>query len=662
MAYQYENLMSPFKIGNVEIKNRFCLAGMGNRCYDAKGGINDEGVNYFAHIAKGGFGLVMTGGWITDIDVDKKQLIDRISPSWHEKNFVLSCTELTDRVHSYGAKMFAQLSLGVGRNAGWKSASPNPAFWNPDQIVGELTVDEIKRKIEQEVECARRCKRAGFDGVEVHAMHYGYLLDQFALSLTNHRTDEYGGTLENRLRFAREVLEGIKQVCGEKYPVTIRLGLKSFATGLGKGHASLFGEDEAGRTIEEGVEICKLLESYGYDALNCDVGIYEAWYHQCPPMYTPKCSYVPLAAQAKQAVNIPVILSGRMNDPDLAEKAIAEGKIDAVSLGRAALADPEFPNKVAMGKVEKIRPCLSCCQCIASEFSIGGMLGCSVNPAITRELSYGIKKTDNPKKVVVVGGGISGMEAARTATLSGHSVTLLEESNVLGGNLIPASNHSFKEDLDMLNKWYQRELAELNVDVRFNTKATADVVKQLKPDVVLVATGSVPVSPKIPGYDHPKHAGCLDVLVGGRKVGDKVTIVGGGLTGVEMAIDYAMEGKKVSVVEALDDILSSGLPVPFMQDWMARDLLKHYKVDIYSGYKITEINDEGAVITSMKDEHDKKVIDADTVVMAVGFRSRPSLAKDLLGSGIKVYTIGDANRVGTVKTSIWDAYEVARDL
>lgn len=350
-----------------------------------------------------------------------------------------------------------------------------------------------------------------------------------------------------------------------------------------------------------------------------------------------------------------------MNDPDICEQAIADGRIDAVSIGRAALADPRYPNKVASGKLESIRPCLSCCQCIGTELRLGTHFGCAVNPAISRELSYGIKRTCEPKKVAVIGGGVSGMEAALTAKLSGHDVVLFEASDKLGGNLIPASQHSFKEDMRMLNEWFQRELKEKGVDVRLNTPAGVDMIKQLGADVVLEAIGSVPVTPRIPGIDHPKSASCLDVLIGGRETGGEVVIVGGGLTGVEMAIEYGMEGKKVTVVEALDDILSSGMPVPLMQDMMIRDLIKYYKVDVLTGNRIVEVNDDGAVVESTSSGQ-RICVHADTVVMAIGFRPRKSMAGDFLGSGIEVHTIGDANRVGSVMTSIWDAYEIARDL
>ena len=659
---RYEHLLSPYQIGKVKIKNRFVVCAMGNQQYNAKGGFTPEGIQYFTEFAKGGFGLVTTNGLAVDNVVDDNTMLDRLLPTGHRKNFIVSSTELTERVHSHGGRIFVQLSLGVGRNSRFKSASPNPFFFNPDKIAGELTKEEIQKKLDCLAEAAERSQFAGFDGIQIHALHYGYLLDQFALSLTNHRTDEYGGALENRLRFTREALETVKKTCGKDFPVTMKLGLKSFVTGLGKGHASLTGENEAGRTIEEGVEICRYLEEFGFDGLECDFGIYEAWYHQTPPMYTPKCAYLPLLEQAKAAVSIPVIGCERMNDFDMAEKAIAEGKIDAIGLGRPALADPHLPRKIAMGKPESIRPCLACCQCIGTELRVGGYAGCAVNPAVNRGCHYEIKKACEPKKVVVVGGGVSGMEAALTAKISGHDVTLLEAGDRLGGNLIAAGNHSFKGDIRDLNRWFQRELEARKVDIRTNTKATPETVQELGADIVLEAVGSSVIMPGIEGIHHEKCLSCMDVLEGGAEVGEKIVVVGGGLTGVEMAIDYAMEGKNVTVVEALDDILSSGAPVPMMQDMMIRDLLKHYKVDVRTGYAISKVCDEGAVITSRKDPADVVTLEADTVVMAIGFRPRASMQKDLYGTGIEVHTIGDANRVGTIKSSIWDAYEVARDL
>lgn len=663
---KYENIFSPFKIGSVQIKNRLIVAPMGgmSNMFDAKGCITAEGIDLYVSFAKGGFGMITTGSLATDMIVDDNKMVDRLMPTGHRNNFISSCTALTDRVHAYGTKIFAQISLGVGRNGRFKSPSPTPSFFNPGFVAGELTKEEIKIKIDQLAEAALICKTAGFDGVEIHSIHWGYLLDQFALALTNQRTDEYGGSLENRLRVAKEILDAIRAKCGPRFAVTMRVGLKSYITGIGTryGFASLDGSDEAGRTLEEGIEICKLLESFGYDGLSTDVGQYESFYHACPPMYVPKCSYIDLAAEAKKAVNIPLFLAGRMQDFPVLDQAIADGKLDAACFARQALADPAFPKKLLMNKEETVRPCLACNQCIGSEFTQGGCIGCTVNPSAGRAVSYGLQKARDPKKVAVVGGGVAGMEAALVAKECGHEVTLFEAKDRLGGNIIAAGNHTFKDDVRALNTWFEKQLYAKGIDVKMNTTATPEMVEELGADVVILGLGSTVFMPKIEGIDHAKTLSCMDVLEDNAPVGNKVVIVGGGLTGIELALHYGEEGRDVTVVEALPDIMSSGPAVPLMQDMMARDLLKKYGVKLCTGWGISAVNDEGAVILNMADKSETKVLDADTVIMAIGFRPRQNMEAAYMEKGIEAYTIGDANAVGSIKTAIWAAYEVARSL
>lgn len=661
MHMQFNNLFTPLRIGNLTLKNRFILAPLGMHMFDARGGINEEGANYYAQMAKGGFGLIMTGSLITDTKVDKNSSLERFSPNWNYKNFIATCVPMNERIHSYGAKIFAQISAGSGGNGAHKSASELPTFFNPEYKTAALTVDEIKKKTEMLILGAEKCKKAEFDGVDIHALHWGYLLDEFAMSITNKRDDEYGGTLENRLRFPKEIIQGIKQICGSDFPVSVRVGLKSYIKGLGMNKASLTGNKEAGRTLEEGLEVCKLLEFYGYDALNVDVGVYGSFYHACPPIYMPKGHYLPLAAEAKKAVNIPVILSNRMNDPIMAEKAIAREEIDGVVIGRPALADPFFPNKVAKGKVEEIRPCIACNECIKYLLKNGAAVGCAVNPAITRELSYGITKAVYRKTVIVVGGGISGMEAARVAKMSGHDVTLYEACDKLGGSLIPAGGHSFKKEMRELNDWYQRELKDLGVPVILNSTVSVDMLKHSGADTAILAVGSIPVIPEIPGIDNPKCVSCVDVLLRKKPVGQNVIVAGGGLVGCEIAIECAMKEKSVIIVEALDEILVAGPEIPLMNSMMIKDLIKYYKIDVHLGCTVTSINDNGVVVASLGGNNIQE-IPTDTVVLAFGFKPAPSMLRDLYGSGIDVYQTGDCNRVGNVMTAIWDAYEVARSI
>ncbi|MDK2866972.1 MAG: 2-enoate reductase [Clostridiales bacterium] len=660
MGKQYNNLFSPYQIGKLKIKNRFCVAPMGFFPYTASGALPDEAANYLVERAKGGFGLIFTGAINGDIEIDPYNPLDTASPLFHRGNYIRSFLYTNDRIHAYGAKSFCQITMGLGRNyPGLKSPSDVITWADPSQHAPVLTKDEMKRKIEQMIESAAVVKAAGFDGMEVHAMHWGYLLDQIAMSISNHRSDEYGGSLENRLRAAKEIVQGIKQVCGTDFPVVMRLGLKSYITGLGNNKSSLTGENEAGRTLEEGLEICKLLEVYGYDALNVDVGVYESFYQACPPMYMPKGHVIPVAAEAKKVVKIPILTASRMDDPEMCEFAIAEGKTDGVVLGRASLADPHYPRKIESGKEDSIRPCIACNQGCIFPAITGGAPTCAVNPAMSRELTYGIEKTMKAKKVIVVGGGVAGMEVARTATIRGHEVTLYEATDKLGGNLIPAGAHDFKNDVQRLNNWYQRELKDLAVPVYLNTQVTVDMLKEMEADAVVLAVGSAPVMPKIAGIDNA--VTCVDAIMNGKEVGQNVVVVGGGLVGCEIALEYAMDGKKVTVVEAKDSILSAGDPVPVMNSMMLTDLMNKYNVAIRTGHKIEEVNDAGAVITSVEDGSES-FISADTVIIAVGFKSMNSMAQDIYGTYLEIYEIGDGREVGNIKTSIGDAYEVARGL
>ena len=530
-------------------------------------------------------------------------------------------------------------------------------FHHPGEVSPELTHDQIKSKIESVIKAAKVAQDSGFAGVEVHSIHWGYLLDQFALSMMNHRTDEYGGSLENRLRAAKEILEGIKQECGGNYPVSMRLGLKTFVKDFEK--ATLTGEEEAGRTLEEGIQIAKLLESYGYDCLSVDTGTYDSFYYACPPMYMPKGYLVEMAAKAKAAVKIPILAGGRMNDPDIAERAIAEGKIDAVVMGRAALADPEYPNKALTGHTERIRPCIACNQGCITRLQQGKQPSCAVNPGAMREIRFAMRPAMQPQKVVVVGGGVAGMEAARVAAMRGHKVSLYEKNEKLGGNLIPGGSHSFKKEVRDLNAWYQNELRLLPVDIHTGEAVTAKQLKDMEADVIVLAAGSIPVMPKVPGIEDPKVLGCMDAFAHPEKVGQKVIVIGGGLAGCEMALDYAREGKEVTVVEALPKILSAGIPNPVPNGQMIPDLFEYYHVNVLEGHRLSAIEDGKAVLDC---GGQKKELEADSIVIAVGFRPARSMAQELRENGSVVYEIGDGQQVSTILHAVWDGYEVGNNI
>ncbi|WP_286082524.1 oxidoreductase [Parablautia intestinalis] len=654
----YEYLGKPLEIGRLTIKNRFCMAPIGGGQHHLPGGgLKDETIQYFAERAKGGFGLIFTGAIAADGTVDP---YTGVGPTilQNPDAFKMTATELNERAGAYGTKIFAQITMGLGRNyPNLPAPSSVHVFRHPGEVSPELSRDQIKSKIESIVKASKIAKDSGFSGVEVHSIHWGYLLDQFALSMMNHRTDEYGGRLENRLRAAKEILEGIKQECGSDFPVSMRLGLKTFVKGFEQ--ASLTGEEEIGRTLEEGIEIAKLLESYGYDCLNVDTGIYDSFYYACPPMYMPKGYLVELAAKAKEAVNIPILAGGRMNEADIAENAIRHGKIDAVVLGRAALADPEYPNKVLTGHTEKIRPCIACNQGCITRLQQGKQPTCAVNPAAMREVRYALRPCVQPKKVVVVGGGVAGMEAARTAAMRGHKVSLYEKNESLGGNLIPGGSHSFKKEVRELNAWYQNELKALPVEIHTGESVTAGQLRDMDADVIILAAGSVPIMPKMPGIDDKKVIGCMEALAHPEKVGQKVMVIGGGLVGCEMALEYAQDGKEVTVVEALPKILSAGIPSPIPNGQMIPDLFEHHHVAVLEGHRLSAV-EEGRII--LESGGQKKALDADSVVIAVGFRPVPSMAQELQGCGAAVYEIGDGQKVSTILHAVWDGYEVGNNI
>jgi len=654
MNNRYKHSFTPYKIGNVEIKNRYTVGPMGGIPFTAKGTYSEDAHHFFIECAKGGFGLLFTNSLASDFTIDSYGPLDRLIPRYNAQGFITDCTFMNERIHSHGTKIFCEITMGPGRNATGKTApSEIPYFFAPDRKAHALTKEEIKQKIGYLIETAVIAKKAGFDGVDVHAMHWGYLLDSFGMTITNLRDDEYGGSLENRLRVAKEIVEGIKASCGKDFPVSIRLSLKSYLISFNKG--SFTGEEENGRTLEEALDICKLLESYGYDALSTDVGTYESFYHACPPSYLPKGNYIPLAAEAKKVVSIPILLAGRMNDPDICEQAIADGKIDAVVLARAALADPYYALKVEKNEIEKIRPCLSCnLGCIGRTFT-NGAVSCAVNPQAMRGASYGLDWTIEPKKVMIVGGGVAGMEAARTAAQRGHDVSLYETSDHLGGNLLPAGAHTFKQPILELNDWYKRELEELKIAVHLETKVTPELVRQVKPDAVILATGSRPFMPAIPGVE--KSLSSIDALNKSTKIGKKVLVIGGGLVGCEIAMDEAMKGREVTVVEVLDSILSAGEPIPFMNKMCIEEMIDYYHIKVMTATKVKEITDSGARLETVDGEME---LEADTVITAAGFCPVPSMAEELDDNGVAVYAVGDGRKVGSIMTAVWDSYEIAR--
>ncbi len=673
-------LFTPWKIGNCEIKNRIVMTSMGGTDIFGWMEINHfdkEAAKFLLDKANHDVGLIlpgcqpvynpMLGQWLHK----KKSMYKKLKP-------------FMDEVHKSGAKLFVQLTAGFGRSFTISpmmeklytnrflrllskpimnfdkitaSASPSPNRWSDKVPSREMTKKEIDKFIYSFAECARLLKEAGVDGVEVHAVHEGYLLDQFTLQYVNKRTDEYGGSFENRYRFPVEIVKAIKKAAGEDFPVSLRYSVVSKTKGFRQG--ALPGEDyvEVGRDMEESEKAAKYLQDAGYDMLNCDNGTYDAWYWAHPPIYMPENCNLEEVEHIKKFVSIPVVCAGRM-DPFVGAKEVGEGRLDAVGFARPFLADGEWVTKMKEGRMEDIRPCICChngCFNMAhyngvpNDQSLGDSLHlsrCAINAETMQTGVHCLKKTDHPKKVAIVGGGIGGMEAARVLALRGHTPVIYEKEDHLGGVFVAASAESYKGKLRELLAWYIREMERLNVEVHLNSEIRDITLFDDMP--IIVATGSKPRRLRIPGFDKAVEA--VDFLKG-KEVGERVAVIGGGLTGSEIAYELALKGKKPFIVEMKSDIVAqTGVCLAnssYLREWFAL-----HQVPVYLNTTLQEIK-EGEIIVKDKDGKES-ALPCDSVIMSAGYVPTP-----LGEEGGDVYFVGDCLKVGNLRSVIWRAYEVA---
>lgn len=659
---KYSKIFEPITIGSLKIKNRTSMAPMGPIGYaDSFGGFNQRLQDYYVERAKNNVGLIITGICSVDTEIEGLPAVAMPCPTTSPISFIHSTRCMNDRIHAYGSKIILQLTGGLGRSAlpGFIRNNIAPSEqgnrFDPNTIHREMTVDEIKNMIQKFIMSAVIAQKAGFDGVEIHAVHEGYLLDQFATSIFNNRTDEFGGSLENRLRIAVEIVKGIKKMCGDDFTVSLRYSLKSCMKGLRQG--GLPGEEyvEAGRDIEEGIEAAKLLEAAGYDILNVDVGTYDSWYWNHPPMYFEKGVYNEFGRILKQNVNIPIILAGRMDDPDMANEAIGEC-CDMVSYGRPLLADPEYVTKIRYGREDEVRPCLGCHDGCLGRIA-NGPISCAVNPACGREEIYGLTPALQSKHILVIGGGVAGLEVARVSALRGHKVTLVEKSSELGGNLIPGGAPEFKHfDHDLID-YYSRQMELLGVEVKKDTCVTSENIDDYHADDIVVATGSTPISLSFSG--DLKALQAEEILMSKAEAGENVVVVGGGLVGCETALWLAQKGKKVTILEMTPHILGGHGKIPHMNQFMLEDLLKYHKVDIHTSTVIESTSERSVVV---KTNDTSAEISCDTLITSVGYRANNALYQELSAKDVPVHNVGDSNKVGNIMYAIWDAYELGRGL
>ena len=680
---KYEALFTPWKIGNVEIKNRIVMCPMGGTSlfgwFELTGcGFDKEAAKLFLERANNNVGLIIPG---------IAPLRDTFWGKWLWQNPKMfeELKEFMDEIHKTGAKLFIQLTAGMGRSwaitelvgplhknkftrailkpildTSHELASPSeqPARWAPDIICPEMTKHQIHEIIEAFAKTAKLCRDAGVDGVEVHAVHEGYLLDQFAIEFFNKRTDEYGGSFENRYRFAAEVVKAIKAECGEDFPVSLRYSVESKMKGFREGAVPGEKYIEVGRNMEESEKAAKYLQDAGYDMLNADNGTYDSWYWAHPPMYMPQNCNLDDVAHIKKFVDIPVVCAGRM-EPDVGAKAVAEGRIDGVGIARQFLADGEWVTKLIEDRIEDIRPCI-CCHAGCFNFSSSkghyntqdltdtmGLARCALNPETMQSKKYYVKPAKKAKNVAVIGGGIGGMEAAILLTKRGHKVTIYEKTDKLGGVFVAAAAPSFKEKDRELIAWYIREVQKLPIEVKLNTEIKD--ISAIKADEIIIATGAKAKRIPIPGVE--KSVEAVDYLLGNKTVGNKVVVIGGGLTGCEIAYDLYLQGKEPVVVEMQDDLITTP-GICLANTSYLRDFFNANKVAVHLETGVKEIKG-GAVVIADKNGNTSE-ISCDSVVLSVGYNPAPIAKKSK-----HVHIIGDAQNVGNLRTVIWGAWDVA---
>ncbi len=683
---KYHALFTPWKIRDVEIKNRIVLCPMGGTSlfgwFELTGcKFDKEAAHFFLERARNNVGLIIPG---------IAPLRDTFWGKWLWQNPKMfeDLKVFMEEIHKTGAKLFVQLTAGMGRS--WAitelvaplhrnkftraiikpiidtshelaSPSPQPSRWAHDIECPEMTVEQIHEIIEAFAKTAKLCMDAGVDGVEVHAVHEGYLLDQFSMEFFNKRTDEYGGSFENRYRFAAEVVKAIKESCGENFPVSLRYSVESKMKGFCEG--AMPGEDyvEVGRNMAESEKAAKYLQDAGYDMLNADNGTYDSWYWAHPPMYMPQNCNLEDVAHIKQFVDIPVVCAGRM-EPDVGAQAVSEGRIDAVGVARQFLADPAWITKLIEDRLEDIRPCI-CCHAGCFNFSSSkghantqdltdtmGLARCALNPETMQSKKYRIEPAKKQKKIAVIGGGIGGMEAAILCAKRGHAVTLYEKTDKLGGVFIAAAAPSFKEKDRELIAWYIREVAKLPIIVKMNTEVTD--VKALDADEIIVATGAKARRIPVKGADTAIEA--VDYLLGNKTVGERVVVIGGGLTGCEIAYDLFLQGKKPAIVEMQDDLITTP-GICLANTSYLRDCFKTNNVPVHLETAVSEITADGVTVTHK--DGTTETIPADSVILSVGYTPAPLTKK-----GSHIHVIGDAATVGNLRTVIWGAWDVCMKL
>ncbi|MCB2192052.1 MAG: FAD-dependent oxidoreductase [Deltaproteobacteria bacterium] len=652
MAVHYPNLFQPGSIGKLTLKNRLVMAPMGTPSLTGwRGTFSDRLMDYYERRAQGGVGLIITGVCLINSKVepwesDGEPSLVTFDAPWKVRNFI----QLTERVHDHGAKIFAQLTGGFGRvlpkrilnKPGVEPIAPSvmPTFWRPEIMTREMRLDEIQELVESCGRAALVAQMSGFDGIELHG-HEGYLLDQFMTPLWNQRTDQYGGSYENRMRFALECIANIKKAVGDDFPICYRIGIEHKLPG--------------GRERAEGIRIAQDLETAGVSVLHVDAGSYDNWHWPHPPLYQPPGCMVDMAATVRPFVALPVMTVGRLGYPALADRIVKEGTADFVAIGRPLLADPDFADKARHGRAQDIVPCIGCHECM-HRMHMNQSISCAVNPECGDEVRLKLTKAECSKKVMVIGGGVAGMEAARVCALRGHQVSLYEKSGQLGGVLNIAGASEFKKDLSDLLACKLRQLEGLaGLSVVTNAEVSEATIKAEKPEVIFLATGSRPISrAPIAGMEGTPVIMPDDIYQGELPDALKVVVIGGGAVGCEAAWHMALEGKGVTIVEMLPQVAGD----LFMANrGMLLQELERYSVRILTSTMVTSLAPGRVQVSNQQGD---TTLETEAIVLAIGRRSENALAQVARETAEDVYVIGDSLAPRKIKDAIWEAYKFGR--
>jgi len=658
--FMYKMLFSPMNIGKMVVPNRIVMTAMGNYLANPDGSVSDRDIAFYGARAKGGVGLIITECTCVNFQTGKGNT-HQIAVD--DDKYIQGLKRLADEVHKYGSVIAVQIyhpgRQGIAAINGNKTmAAPSVTKCKVvQQPTHEMTKEEIKDTIDRFVKAAKRLQKAGIDAVEIHAAH-GYLINQFLSPYTNLRTDEYGGSFENRMRFLDEIIAGIRKECGPDYPIIVRFSATEYM--------EYAGQPGVGLQLEDGVRIAKHLEEQGVDALDVSSGIYETMNTAWEPISFDQGWKIENAARIKKEVNIPVIGVSVIREPEYAEQILEEGKVDFIGSARQFFADPEWANKAKARKEKSIRKCISCLYCMETLMNADMSpepMSCAINYEGGKELYYGehlLKKDGDSRVVVIIGAGPAGMEAARVLALRKFKPIIFEKRSEVGGQVVYGSRPPKKEKLYWLIEYLKGQMEDLGVEIRLNHAPTVEEIKALNPYAVFVAQGSKPIKPaSIPGIDGENVYTPEDILSGNVKLrGKRVAVIGSGMTGIEIADLLGEQGNDVSIFE-MEDEVGPGMFFQNLIDVMKR--IEKHGIKLYPKHKLIAI--EGTtVVTEKTDTKEVKKFDFDAVVLSLGIEPNNELIDELKLEFDKVILIGDAKKGGKIGNAIASGYKEAFEL